>query len=158
MGHSGIDGDGLFARALIPAGTLVSRLGGRIVSGQELRGLLARRDRPYVNSITVGADAHLVLPPDCVNGCGNHSCDPNLWWVGAYALAARREIAAGDELTNDYATSTASATFRMPCRCGSPICRGVITGDDWRRPELQARYAGHWVPALAELIARRATR
>ncbi|MEU7875338.1 hypothetical protein [Dactylosporangium sp. NPDC049140] len=29
---------------------------------------------------------------------------------------------------------------------------GVVTGDDWRRPELQARYGGHWVPALLARI------
>jgi hypothetical protein len=42
------------------------------------------------------------------NGYGNHSCDPNLWWVGPYELAARRNLSAGEELINDYATSTAA--------------------------------------------------
>ncbi len=38
-------------------------------------------------------DLHLVLPPRRPNGYGNHSCDPNLWWVGPYELAARTTIA-----------------------------------------------------------------
>jgi hypothetical protein len=106
--RSPISGRGLFATAPIMAGTVVSRLGGRLVSTSALRELLttAARDpgRPYIDTITVDADLHLVLPPRRPNGYGNHSCDPNLWWVSAYELAASRDIATGEELTNDYAT------------------------------------------------------
>jgi len=42
----------------------------------------------------------------------------------------------------------------MECRCGSPLCRGVITGDDWRRTDLQARYRGHFSPFIDARIAR----
>ena len=41
-----------------------------------------------------------------------------------------------------------SATIAAIRTCGSPLCRGVVTGEDWRRPELQARYGDHWIPAL----------
>ena len=143
---SPIAGRGLFATAAIPGGTVVSRLGGRLVSGRELRALLA--GPAYVDTITVDTDLHLVLPPRRPNGFGNHSCDPNLWWVGPYELAARFAIAPGEELTNDYATSTADPDFAMPCTCGSPMCRGTVTGDDWLRADLRDRYGGHWVPAL----------
>jgi uncharacterized protein len=40
----------------------------------------------------------------------------------------------------------------MTCLCGSPLCRGVVAGDDWRRPELRERYGEHWVPALLTRI------
>jgi hypothetical protein len=30
----------------------------------------------------------------------------------------------------------------MRCSCGAPQCRGLITGDDWRSPAVQRRYAG----------------
>jgi len=43
----------------------------------------------------------LVLPPGQLNHFGNHSCDPNLWWVDAYTLAARRPIGAARAVTND---------------------------------------------------------
>jgi SET domain-containing protein len=145
---SSIAGCGLFATAPIAAGTVVSRLGGRLVSGRELRDLFASAAGTYIDTITVGEDRHLVLPPRRPNGYGNHSCDPNLWWVSAYELAARTDIAPGAELTNDYATSTAEPDFVMPCSCGSPLCRGTVTGADWRRPELRDRYGDHWVPAL----------
>jgi SET domain-containing protein len=146
---SPISGRGLFARESMQAGTVVSRLGGRLVSTAELRLLLAAPD--YVDTITVGTDLHLVLPPRRPNGYGNHSCDPNLWWVGPYELATRRDVTAGEELTNDYATSTAEPGFAMPCSCGSASCRGTVSGDDWRRPELRLRYGRHWVPALLDL-------
>lgn len=108
--------------------------------------------RPYVNTIAVDEDAHLVLPAGHSNGYGNHSCDPNVWWVDEYALAARRYIPAGEELTNDYATSTGLESFTMWCSCGSPLCRRVITGNDWRIPWLQLRYGEHWAPLLSARI------
>jgi SET domain-containing protein len=145
---SPIHGEGLFARAPIAAGTVVSRLGGRLVSGTELRRLLADPHGVYIDTIAVADDAHLVLPPGRPNGKGNHSCDPNLWWVDAYRLAARRDIPAGEELTNDYATSTGLEDFRMTCRCGSALCRAEVTGRDWRLRQLRDRYGAHWIPAL----------
>ena len=153
---SPISGRGLFATADIEAATVVSRLGGCLVSGERLRDLFAAAARdprhPYIDTIAVDADLHLVLPPRRPNGYGNHSCDPNLWWVGPYELAARRDLARGEELTNDYAASTAAPDFVMACSCGSALCRGIVTGDDWRRRDLHARYGRHWVPALLTCI------
>ena len=93
-----------------------------------------------------------MLPPRRPVGYGNHSCDPALWHTDAFTLAARRDLAPGDEVTVDYATQTAEAAFEMACRCGSALCRGRVTGADWRRPELQERYGEHWVPALLARI------
>jgi len=149
---SGIDGRGLFAVTAIAEGTVVSRLGGELVSGHRLREMLSVPGHPYIDTITVADDVHLVLPPRRPNGYGNHSCDPNLWWVGPYELAARRDIAAGEELTNDYATSTREPAFSMDCACRSTLCRGVVTGDDWQRPNLRRRYGEHWVPALSSRV------
>jgi uncharacterized protein len=149
---------GLFARAAIAPGAIVSRLGGRLVTSTELQEIFSkaaqRPDHRYVDSITVADDRHLVLPADQPNHYGNHSCDPNLWWADAYTLIARRPIEAGEEVTNDYATSTGEADFALACSCGSSLCRGVITGADWRLPELQARYGSHWIPALFDRIQR----
>lgn len=78
---------GLFARTPIPAGTVACRLGGRLVSGAELTEIFAaaagRPDPPYIDTITVGDDSHLILPAGQPVRYGNHSCDPNLWWTGA---------------------------------------------------------------------------
>jgi GNAT superfamily N-acetyltransferase len=155
---SPIDGHGLFATQDIPAGTVVVCLGGRLVSSAELTRLIteanADPNAPYVDSTTLYEDCHLILPPGTDVHYGNHSCDPNTWPIGPYEIAARRDIPAGEEVTLDYATTSGAGGFSMPCRCGSALCRGQITSEDWRRPELQARYGDHWVPALQERIRR----
>ena len=103
---------------------------------------------PYIDTIVFAAGLHLVLPDAQPNHFGNHSCDPNLWWTDAVTLVARRHIEAGEELTNDYGTSSIGSGFRMICQCGSPLCRRVVTGGDWLRADLRSRYGKHWVPAL----------
>lgn len=156
IGPSSIGQLGLFASAAISPATVVARLGGRLVTSIELQQIFREAadlpGHPYVDTITVGEDLHLVLPPGQPNHYGNHSCDPNLWWTDAYTLAARRAITAGEEVTSDYATSSGIADFAMPCSCGSPLCRGVLTGEGWRRPDLRARYGDHWVPVLLDRI------
>lgn len=153
---SRIEGKGLFARALIPAGTAVSRMGGRLATDAELQAAFAAAAldpaHPYIDTYTVDDGLHLILPPRRPNGYGNHGCDPNLWWIDGYTLAARRDVGPGDELTNDYATSTGIAEFCMDCVCGSASCRTTISGSDWQRPDLQHRYGDHWTPALLKRI------
>jgi SET domain-containing protein len=155
---SPIEGRGLYASADLRAGQVLIRLAGRLVSSSELGALIEARNTdpeiPYVDSVTVYSDEHLVLPPGSLVHFGNHSCDPNLWHVGPYEIAARRPIAAGEELTIDYGTSSGAAGFSMRCACGVSGCRGEVTSGDWRRPELQERYGGHFVPALEERIRR----
>lgn len=150
VARSATAGHGLFATAAIPQGTAVSRLGGRLISTAELRELLAGSD--YVDSIVVDDDRHLLLAPGSPNRFGNHGCEPNLWWTDQYTLSARRDIAAGEELTSDYSTSTADPQFLLRCHCESYRCRQMVTGDDWRIPELQKAYARHWLPYLQRLI------
>ena len=83
----------------------------------------------------------------------NHHCDPNLWYADPYQLVARYNIAAGEELTVDYSTlSAADDGYSIACGCNSPACRGVVSNDDWQRPELRQRYRGHWVPALRRRV------
>jgi hypothetical protein len=60
------------------------------------------------------------------------------------------DIAADEELTNDYATSTGSEDWTMDCPAA--CCRLTITGDDSRLPGLQQRYGDHWVPAVLTRI------
>ena len=152
---SPIEGRWLFASSALTAGTVVARLGGRLVDTAVMRELVAEATAgrsPYVDTITVLEDLHLVLPPRRPVGYGNHSCDPALWHTDAFTLAARRDLAPSDELTVDYATQTTEVAFEMACRCGSTPCRGMVRGADWRRPELQDRYGEHWVPALLARI------
>lgn len=82
----------------------------------------------------------------------NHSCEPNLGWSGA-ELVTVRDVPAGEELTYDYSTAISDPSFLLRCHCPSWRCRQMVTGDDWRIPQLQERYAGHWSGAVARLIA-----
>ncbi len=154
--ESPIDGHGLIVTDAIPRGTVLVRLGGRLVTSGELDALIAAANAdhaaPYVDTITVYEDAHLVLPPSTLVNFGNHSCDPTLWHVGPYELAARRNLSAGEEATIDYSTQSGADGFVMTCNCRARHCRGRISSDDWRLPELQDRYAGHWTPALQQRI------
>ena len=145
---SAIDACGLFATAALPAGTVVARLRGTEVDDQELRRLIATAPA-YVDSIALDADRNLVLAPGQPIHYGNHSCEPTLWHGDALTLVTRRAVAAGEELTVDYATQTDHAEFRMACQCGAPRCRGTVTGEDWRDPTWQTVYRDHVVPAVA---------
>jgi SET domain-containing protein len=96
----------------------------------------------------------VVLRPEApVHEAGpvNHSCEPNLGWSGD-ALVTLREVAAGEELVVDYAMSTADPDWFLRCHCPSYRCRQMVEGTDWRIPQLQARYAGHWSPAVQRLV------
>jgi len=86
----------------------------------------------------------------------NHSCDPNCWMADAHTLIARRDIGAGEEITADYALWESDEDFvsGWECCCGSSLCRGRITGRDWRLKELQERYRAHFSPLLNKRIAR----
>jgi hypothetical protein len=90
----------------------------------------------------------------------NHSCDPNVWMQDEVTLAARRDIAVGEELTIDYAMfeGIEHCVGRWACRCGSELCRGTFTGRDWRRKDLQTRYRDHFSPFINDRIRRMAKR
>ena len=85
-----------------------------------------------------------------VDGPLNHSCDPNVWFVGA-RLVTRRPIAVGEELTYDYATGSIEFTSLF-CHCETYRCRQMIECSDWQIPQLQLRYAGHFCPDVQSLI------
>ena len=83
----------------------------------------------------------------------NHSCDPNIGVLGQIVFVAMREIAAGEELTHDWAM-TDDDDSSTECRCGATNCRRTITGKDWRRPELHARYGRYFSSYLLEKMRR----
>ena len=66
VGDSQIEGKGLFAAKALPAGVVVIRLAGRLVSSDELTELIERShadpSAPYVDTLTIYEDTHLVLP------------------------------------------------------------------------------------------------
>lgn len=151
---SAIAGRGLFVTEPVTAGEPLIRLGGRVVTSDELVRLFERasiEDR-YVDTIAVDLDAHLVLPPDSRAHYANHSCDPSLWFGRPLELVARRDLAAGTELTIDYGVISDDVTFTMDCTCSATTCRGVVTGRDWQRADLQRTHHGRWPAGLQHRI------
>ena len=86
----------------------------------------------------------------------NHSCDPNCGVrgnpSGGYDLVARRALTPGDEITFDYAMRNYQVEhFPAPCRCGSALCRGVVTGWSGLSDVRKTAYAGLVAPYLLEI-------
>ena len=92
----------------------------------------------------------------------NHSCDPNCGVrinpdVGGFDFVARRPIAAGQEITFDYAMRNyVIEHFPAVCLCGTQLCRGAVTG--WRDlpDERKAAYGDLVAPYLLALDEARA--
>ena len=148
---SAIHGLGLFAALAIPSDEVVMILGGDTLTDEEVRALISRGTR--YDGIVLNQNVNLrIQPSDWAGIHGNHSCDPNLWMSGLVEISTLRDLAEGEEAVADYSSYTMSPDWSMACSCGSPLCRGVVTGDDWRRLDLQDRYAGHFAPAIARRI------
>jgi hypothetical protein len=148
---SSIQGNGMVAAEPIHEGETVVVIGGTVLTTAQFQAFTATV--PRYNAVQIGEDAHLVDLPTAPGGI-NHSCDSNLWMRDEVTVVARRALAAEEELTIDYALQSGLPVDVLgeSCRCGSPVCRGVITGTDWQLKELQERYQGHFSPFLNERI------
>lgn len=149
---AGEKGWGSFAVHPIAAGETVAAFAGWVVPRRILAGLPADRQS---RSIQIDDDLYMVA--DVTPEAGdmlNHSCEPNCGVSGSILIVAKRDIAVGEELCFDYAMCDASDYDEFMCLCGEPTCRGVVTGSDWRQPELQRKYAGFFSSYLVKRIAQ----
>jgi hypothetical protein len=95
----------------------------------------------------------MEVPPDFIKeNFVNHSCDGNAWFIGDDKLVACRKIKKGEEIAYDYALTESSKFFKLNCLCGSKNCRKIITGDDWKLPQLQQKYGNHFLPYILKKI------
>ncbi len=149
---SSIHGMGLFATAGIKAGEIVCIKGGYIFNRQTLQ---AMGEWYRAAEIQVAPDLFIgPVSEDERAGSmifSNHSCDPNLGVQGQIVFIAMRDIEVGEELTHDWAM-TDDDDYDMKCGCGSAICRKIITGKDWQKPQLQQRYRGYFSSYLQQKI------
>ncbi len=144
-------GRGVFAREPIKAGELLAVWGGEVIRAEELNQV----DRSLWHLIIqVEEDLYMVSSREGPCDWVNHSCNPNAGLSGQVALVAMRDIAPGEEVCFDYAMSDGTPYDEFECQCGAPNCRGRVTGEDWRRPELWERYAGYFSPYLQRRIDR----
>ena len=140
--ESRIHGKGLFAKQTIAAGEVVAVKGGHILTAQEWAAL-----EPHLGSAEIQiAEGLFIAPARDEQREGsmlytNHSCDPNIAIQGQIVFVAMRDIAPGEELTHDWAT-TDDLDYVLACTCASLHCRRTVTGKDWMKPKLQEKYKG----------------
>ena len=153
--RSTISGRGLFAIAPIARDELVAIKGGHIIDRATLLG-----EQSVIGESSVQIEDGFYLAPltseeyEPVMLFLNHSCEPNVGLSGNIVFVAMRDIGAGEEIVTDYALFDDDPDERMGCRCGTASCRGVVTGIDWQRAELQQRYARYFSTYLQRKIAQ----
>jgi SET domain-containing protein len=140
--ESAIHGRGVYARCDIPRDTRVIEYTGQRVtkaeSRQRERQRLARQKRGgddcvYIFDLNKKHDLDGRSTRNIARLI-NHSCTPNCQADNIHGhiwIIARRDIAAGEELTFDYGFPYAEWRLH-PCRCGSPRCVGFIINKNQR--------------------------
>jgi hypothetical protein len=149
---SSINGTGLFTSQALRAGETIIVWGGVLVpyamydeSKHKARATTAY-DEKYCLTLPLGS-------PDSVDEFINHACDPNTWMADERTVVARKDIEAGKEITTDFALwCNEDYLYAESCGCATALCRGRVTGRDWRIPELQQRYRGHFQPFINRLM------
>lgn len=149
---SKIDGEGLFATAVIPANTVIAIKQGHVVDQKTIEEnadiIKGSHQQIGQNSFLTGLTSEEVDK----NLVGyNHSCSPNSRVVTKDGipitfLVASKDIRKGDEITADYSTTFLSRTQAMfDCRCGAKTCRRIVDPlCDVLDDKFQARYAGQF--------------
>ena len=143
-------GFGSFALEPIPKGSHIATFGGPILTTAAFS-----LEPPDVRSrsIQIERDSYLTGPPQREPGDTiNHSCEPNCGMRNASQIVTIRDVLKGEELTYDYAMSDTADYDEFRCGCGTQTCRGTVTGNDWKLPDIQARYQGYFSPYIARKI------
>lgn len=123
----------MFAARRLRAGELVFRgeeRAQRIVTRAHVESSWSEADRDtfYRYAYPVGPDVFILWDTDPAEWAPqNHACDPNTAFAGLNVVTTR-DVEPGAELTLDYATCYDSRMVPFDCACGSPRCRGRITG------------------------------
>lgn len=140
-------GRGVFAaRDLAPGETILTFRGPRV-----------ERDDPIhasplgANLLQTGRRTYIMPSPPAV--LVNHSCDPNAGLVRNRTLVALAPIPRGREIRFDYSTTMDDGLWSLECRCGSTLCRGLVTDFHQLPGEVKERYLSLGV--VQGFIARR---
>lgn len=120
---------GLFAKKLIPKGTIVYKVNNdiRIYSKLDLR-KFSEKYRKTLTKFANEENNKIIHHTDDAK-YGNHCCEPNSHAVPSgykYMDVALRDIQCGEELTWDYSVLFPSWKKSFECKCGSKNCRKII--------------------------------
>jgi uncharacterized protein len=136
--QSRIAGRGAFAtRAIAPGEWIIEYAGERITEAEFQRRDPARRPGEAHHTVFFEVSPDVVIDANVGGNDArfiNHSCDPNCRTRiedGRVHIYANRHIAAGEELSFDYAYvrephHTPEMIAAHPCHCRSANCRGTI--------------------------------
>jgi SET domain-containing protein len=143
-------GSGSFATSKISKGEIVASFGGHVVYQRELVHYSADR---VSRSLQLSSDTYLLSgnTPEAGDMI-NHSCEPNCGMAGTSSVQALSDIEIGEELSFDYAMSDSSQYDEFNCACGKDKCREKITGMDWQKKDLQAKYSNFFSAYIESLI------
>jgi D-alanine-D-alanine ligase len=133
MRGSAISGYGIYAVRDLHAGEIVFRgeeRSQRIVTRPHVRAHwnVAQRELFKHYAYPLSDEVYVLWSDDPSDWAPqNHSCEPNTGFRGLDVVALR-DIAAGAELTIDFAELLNEEAARFPCSCGAARCRGTIGG------------------------------
>ncbi|MFA5188968.1 MAG: SET domain-containing protein-lysine N-methyltransferase [Patescibacteria group bacterium] len=144
----GVEGLGLFALESIKKGEIIGIKAGHILTKDTLKNIGGLKSNIGQAMLQI-SDEFFVGPlkeeeiKDSMMSV-NHSCKPNIGILGNVISVAMRDIGQGEELTNDYAMWLSDNKYQLECKCSQQGCRRVITGNDWKMPNLQQKYKGYF--------------
>jgi SET domain-containing protein len=122
---SPIQGRGCFTTRAIKKGTWLLEYTGRRLRREEANRIYHKLPTTYLFLLS---DGQTVIDGIGMASLVNHSCEPNCQPTeqdGRIYLLARRNIAAGEELTFDYNLCNSNEN-QMLCHCNSRKCRGTM--------------------------------
>jgi uncharacterized protein len=137
-------GRGLFAKEYIAKGEVVAVKGGYIMTTRDwadIEGSIVPAEMYVSDGLVIAPRSNEEYESSMLHL--NHSCEPNVGVEGQIVFVTFREVEPDEELMTDYAMIDDSDD-EMTCQCGTASCRKIITGRDWRKPELQRKYQGYF--------------
>jgi len=139
-----IHGRGMFAKEDIKKGEIIMIKAGHVMPITD-----AMESERILGEFSIQISDMFSIAPKTVEDINdesifiNHSCSPNIGPFGQITFVALKDITSDEEICYDYAMTT-SRYYRLVCNCGSDNCRKIVTGEDWKKKELQNKYGDHF--------------
>ncbi len=129
------------------------------IRDRDVKKLDSETRRKIKSFCVIDEDGEYCVPLD-LNNMGtswyfNHSCASNVAYDKKGSFIAIGPIKKDEELFLDYGRMFTDPKFKMKCACGSPECRGLITGNDWLDPEFRKKNIGLMWPDMRVVKKKR---
>lgn len=128
------EGEGLFAKTNIPAGVVLLKIYGKTIGYNDT---LKLGDKESY-CLQIDTDKYIALHYPFF--LANHSCSPNCGVTPNLEFITLKAIKKGAQLRWDYSTTMLERSWKIPCTCGAPNCRGKIDDFDTLPVVTQQQY------------------